>query len=70
MLYKVKVAICSEIRTKHINAMWAPCIIIVHVHSTIIVECQIWWYVKKPLSFKRLNNRWSYTSALPYAFMA
>jgi hypothetical protein len=24
MLYKAKVAVCSEIRTKHINAMWAP----------------------------------------------
>jgi hypothetical protein len=24
MFYKAKVAICSEIRTKHINAMWAP----------------------------------------------
>jgi hypothetical protein len=25
MFYKVKVAVCSEIRTKHINAMWASC---------------------------------------------
>jgi hypothetical protein len=24
MFYKAKVAVCSEIRTKHINAMWAP----------------------------------------------
>jgi hypothetical protein len=24
MFYKVKVVFCSEIRTKHINAMWAP----------------------------------------------
>jgi hypothetical protein len=23
MFYKAKAAICSEIRTKHINAMWA-----------------------------------------------
>jgi hypothetical protein len=23
MFYKAKVAVCSEIRTKHINAMWA-----------------------------------------------
>jgi hypothetical protein len=23
MLYKAKAAVCSEIRTKHINAMWA-----------------------------------------------
>jgi hypothetical protein len=24
MFYKAKVAVCSEIRTKHINPMWAP----------------------------------------------
>jgi hypothetical protein len=24
MFYKAKVAVCSEIRTKHIKAMWAP----------------------------------------------
>jgi hypothetical protein len=24
MFYKAKVAVCSEIRTKHINATWAP----------------------------------------------
>jgi hypothetical protein len=24
MFYKAKVAVCSEFRTKHINAMWAP----------------------------------------------
>jgi hypothetical protein len=24
MFYKAKVAVCSEIRTKHINAMWVP----------------------------------------------
>jgi hypothetical protein len=24
MFYKAKVSVCSEIRTKHINAMWAP----------------------------------------------
>jgi hypothetical protein len=24
MFYKAKVAVCSDIRTKHINAMWAP----------------------------------------------
>jgi hypothetical protein len=23
MFYKAKVAVCSEIRTEHINAMWA-----------------------------------------------
>jgi hypothetical protein len=25
MFYKAKVAVCAEIRTKHINARWAPC---------------------------------------------
>jgi hypothetical protein len=25
MFYNAKVAVCSEIHTKHINAMWAPC---------------------------------------------
>jgi hypothetical protein len=24
MFYKAKVSVCFEIRTKHINAMWAP----------------------------------------------
>jgi hypothetical protein len=24
MFFKAEVAVCSEIRTKHINAMWAP----------------------------------------------
>jgi hypothetical protein len=24
MFYKAKFAVCSEIRTKHIKAMWAP----------------------------------------------
>jgi hypothetical protein len=24
MFYKANVAVCSEIRTEHINAMWAP----------------------------------------------
>jgi hypothetical protein len=46
MFYKAKVALCSEIRTKHINAMWAP---------RRIFECWTWPYVKLPLGFKRLN---------------
>jgi len=24
-MHKAKVTVCSEIRTKHTNAMWAPC---------------------------------------------
>jgi hypothetical protein len=27
MFYKAKVAVCSEIRTKHINTMWATRVI-------------------------------------------
>ena len=42
MTYKVKAVICSEIRTKH----WTQ--------SERIFECWAWWYVKKPLGFKRL----------------
>jgi hypothetical protein len=41
MFYKAKVVVCSEIRTKHINAMWAP--------------RRTWWYVKLPLGFKMLS---------------
>jgi hypothetical protein len=47
MFYKAQVAVCSEIRTKHVNAMWAP---------RRIFECWIWWYVKLPLGFKRLGE--------------
>jgi hypothetical protein len=47
MFYKAKVAVCSEVRTEHINAMWAP-------HR--IFECEAWWYVKLPLGFKRLSD--------------
>jgi hypothetical protein len=47
MFYKAKVAVCSETRTKHINAMWAP---------RRIFECGAWWYVKLPLGLKRLNS--------------
>jgi hypothetical protein len=47
MFYDAKVAVCSEIRTKHINAMWAP---------RRIVECQTWWYVKLLLGFRRLRH--------------
>jgi hypothetical protein len=47
MFYKAEVDVCSEIRTKHINATWAP---------RIIFEYQTWSYVKLPLGLKRLNN--------------
>ena len=45
MVYEVKVAICPEVRTKHINAMWVP---------YRISECQSWWYIKKSQGFKRM----------------
>jgi hypothetical protein len=41
VFYKGKVVACSEIRTKHIYAMWAP-------------QNFLMWYVKLPLGFKRL----------------
>jgi hypothetical protein len=47
MFYKAKVAVCSEIHTKHINAMWAEC---------RICEWQTWSYVKLPLGLKRLKK--------------
>ena len=45
MMCKEKFAVCSEIKHKTINAKRTPC---------KIFECWTWWYVKKPLSFKRL----------------
>ena len=45
MMYKAKVAVCSEILAKHSS------------HSLRHVEflnVKTWWYVKKPLGFKRL----------------
>jgi hypothetical protein len=48
MFYKAKVAVCSEIRTKHINAIWA---------LWRITECWTWWYVKLPLGFKTLSDK-------------
>jgi len=35
MMCKAKFAVCSEIRTKHINAMWEP---------SRIFECYTWWF--------------------------
>ena len=45
MMYKAKVAVCSDICYKTLNAKRA---------QWRIFECQTWWYVKKPLGFKRL----------------
>jgi hypothetical protein len=47
MLYQAKVAVCSDIRTKHINAAWA---------LPRICGRYSWWWVKLPLGFKRLNT--------------
>jgi hypothetical protein len=43
MMYKAKVAVCSEIRTKH------------SMQGEHRVEFLIRWYVKKPLGFQKLK---------------
>ena len=50
MVYKAKVAVCSDIHTKH-SMQREPC---------IIFECHTWWYGKKPLSFKKVNKHVTY----------
>ena len=45
MTYKAKVAVCSDIRTKH--STQSEC----HVEFSKVKPL---WYVKKPLGFKRL----------------
>ena len=47
MTYKAKVAVCSEIITKH--STQSEC----HV---VFLNVKHWWYVKKPLGFERLNK--------------
>jgi len=56
MTYKAKVALCSEIRTKH----WTQ-----GEHHAEIFECYTWRYVKKPLGFKRLNLTNNFQYGLP-----
>ena len=46
MMYKAKVAVCSDIRTKH----WTQ-----NERHVEFLNVKPWWYVKKPLGFKRLN---------------
>jgi hypothetical protein len=48
MTYKAKAAVCSEIRTKHSTQGEQ------HVE---FFNDKTWWYVKKPLGFKRLRIR-------------
>ena len=45
MMYKAKVAVLSDIRTKHSTQS---------EHHVEILNVKTWWYVKKPLGFKRL----------------
>ena len=47
-MYKAKVAVCSDIRTKH--STQSEC----HVE---FLNVKSWWYVKKPLGFKRLRHK-------------
>ena len=47
MTYKAKVAVCSDIRTKHSTQSER------HVE---FLNVKPWWYVKKPLGFRRLND--------------
>ena len=47
MLYKAKVAVCSDIRTKHSQKS---------EHHVEFLNVQTSWYMKKPLGFKRLSH--------------
>ena len=47
MMHKAKVAVCSDIRTKHSTQSER------HVE---FLNIKTWWYVKKPLGVKRLRN--------------
>ena len=47
MLSKAKVAVCSDIRTKHSTQSER------HVE---FLSVKPWWYGKKPLGFKRLKT--------------
>ena len=47
MLYKAKVAVCSDIRTKHSTQS---------EHHIEFLNVKPWWYVKKPPGVKRLKN--------------
>ena len=46
MLYKAKVAVCSEIHTKHSKQS---------EHHVEFLNVKPWWCVKKPLRFKKVN---------------
>jgi hypothetical protein len=52
-MYTAKQAVCSEIPIKH------------STQSAHHVEFKTWWYVKKPLGFKRLTLTFIWTTTLP-----
>ena len=45
MMYKAKVAVCSDSRTKHSSQS---------EHHVEFLNFKTWWHGKKPLGFKRL----------------
>ena len=45
VMYKAKVAACSDFRTKHSTQS---------EHLVEFLNVKPWWYVKKPLGFRRL----------------
>ena len=47
MMYKAKVAVCSDIRTKHSTQS---------ERQVEFLNVKPWWYVKKPPGFKRLTR--------------
>ena len=47
MMYKAKVVVCSDIRTKHSTQS---------EHHVEFLNVKPWWYVKKPLAYKRLMD--------------
>ena len=47
MMYKAKVAVCSEIRTEHSTQS---------EHHVEFLNVKTWWYIKIPLDFKRLTE--------------
>ena len=46
-MYKAKVAVCSDIRTKY----WTQ-----SERHVEFLNVKTWWYVKKPLGVKRLKH--------------
>ena len=56
MLSKANVTVCSDIRTKHSTQS---------EHHVEFLNIKPWWYVKKPLGFKRLNVREIFSLLFP-----